>query len=559
MIIYLKKNIRLDVTLPIGPVSGFTSSALPLEFADIPGEICGAAVVAVAVTVTNADGVAATAPCEHADGVWRVIFAASCFEHYGYVESGVSVALTLRDGSGNERRMVLAVGDLEVKRSSPSAAPGDPEKSYQIKGEDIFVKTRVIDDVQHYARQEMSYDAEMGAWGADWLGDYILVDGEFVPFQAAGGTAATVATALLALLLVPFSAFGITATKDYVDRKDGEIAALSTNIVTTATNALAQAATATNALQDTAIESNRVNIASNRVDISTLNDTKLDKSGGTMTGELRFGYISLHYDATDHRLVITDIWNENYAYIEVPTGSDNSRFSTMKDISAAATAATNYTAAAALAATNYTDASISATSPAFSNAVLSVGLGIDTNTVAAINELVDSAHDLPATGATSVGALLLALAAAVAALKKKFGYDTEDSAASATIALSTRTFPVVDATAKTSADTIAVTMPSSTADGKVSDMCLRIDTGASVPALTFDLSTNVFIPASGDDAWGTLEASSHNVFSFTSSGTQTVAVTDAANGNAVTNVMKRVWIVGRVTAAIVAAETINES
>lgn len=317
MIIHLKKNIRLDVTLPIGPVSGFTSSALPLEFVDIPGEICGAAVVAVAVTVTNADGVAATAPCEHADGVWRVIFAASCFEHYGYVESGVSVALTLRDGSGNERRMVLAVGDLEVKRSSPSAAPGDPEKSYQIKGEDIFVKTRVIDDVQHYARQEMSYDAEMGAWGADWLGDYILVDGEFVPFQAAGGTAATVATALLALLLVPFSAFGITATKEYVDRKDGEIAALSTNIVTTATNdvldaargytdtAIAQIpepdfstnnaalvetieatapapgnyaavsnaavyAAITNTQQDAAIESNRVNIASNIASLSSL-------------------------------------------------------------------------------------------------------------------------------------------------------------------------------------------------------------------------------------------------------------------------------------------------
>ena len=73
--------------------------------------------------------------------------------------------------------------------------------------------------------------------------------------------------------------------------------------------------------------------------------------------------------------------------------------------------------AAALAATNYTNASISPTSPAFSNAVLSVGLGIDTNTVAVINELVDSAHDLPVSGATSVGALLLALAAAIAALK----------------------------------------------------------------------------------------------------------------------------------------------
>ena len=320
-------------------------------------------------------------------------------------------------------------------------------------------------------------------------------------------------------------------------------------------------AAATNALQDTAIESNRVNIASNRVALSTLSDSKLDKSGGTMTGPIYFNEqgVGLEYDGENHRLLIIDSWNANIAYLEVPNAYDGDRVAFTRDISAAATAATNYTAAAALAATNYTDAAISPTSPAFSNAVLSVGLGIDTNTVAVINELVDSAHDLPVTGATSVGALLLALAAAVAALKKKFGYDTEDSAASATIALSTRTFPVVDATAKTSADTIAVTMPSSAADGKVSDMCLRIDTGASVPALTFDLSANVFIPASGDDAWGTLEASSHNVFSFTSSGTQTVAVTDAANGNAVTNVTKRVWIVGRVTAAIVAAETINES
>lgn len=61
---------------------------------------------------------------------------------------------------------------------------------------------------------------------------------------------------------------------------------------------------------------------------------------------------------------------------------------------------------------------ISPTEPAFSNAVLAVGLGIDTNTVAVINELVDSTHSLPLTGATSVGVLLLALAAAIAALKR---------------------------------------------------------------------------------------------------------------------------------------------
>lgn len=77
---------------------------------------------------------------------------------------------------------------------------------------------------------------------------------------------------------------------------------------------------------------------------------------------------------------------------------------------------------ASLAATNYTDfaigAAIANTNPVFSNAVLSVGLGIDTNTVAAINALVEAGDELPIGGAATVGGLLLALAAAVAALKR---------------------------------------------------------------------------------------------------------------------------------------------
>lgn len=61
---------------------------------------------------------------------------------------------------------------------------------------------------------------------------------------------------------------------------------------------------------------------------------------------------------------------------------------------------------------------LSATNPTFSNAVLSVGIGVDTNTVAAINALVESGDELPIGGATTVGALLLAIAAAVAVLKR---------------------------------------------------------------------------------------------------------------------------------------------
>ena len=54
----------------------------------------------------------------------------------------------------------------------------------------------------------------------------------------------------------------------------------------------------------------------------------------------------------------------------------------------------------------------------FSNAVLSVGLNLDTNTVAAINALIENGDSLPFGGAVTVGALLIALAAAVASLKK---------------------------------------------------------------------------------------------------------------------------------------------
>lgn len=66
--------------------------------------------------------------------------------------------------------------------------------------------------------------------------------------------------------------------------------------------------------------------------------------------------------------------------------------------------------------------SISSSNTAFSNAVLSVGLNIDTNSVAVLNEIAATFGGFPIEGtATTVGGLLAALAAAVAWLKKKTG------------------------------------------------------------------------------------------------------------------------------------------
>ena len=65
---------------------------------------------------------------------------------------------------------------------------------------------------------------------------------------------------------------------------------------------------------------------------------------------------------------------------------------------------------------------IAASNPSFSNAVLAVGLDIDTNSVAVLNEIAETFGGFPigiGETATSVGGLLAALAAAVAWLRKK--------------------------------------------------------------------------------------------------------------------------------------------
>jgi len=135
-----------------------------------------------------------------------------------------------------------------------------------------------------------------------------------------------------------------------------------------------------------------------------------------------------------------------------------------------------------LALSSDIDAAISPTSPAFSNAVLSVGLGIDADTVAVINELVDSAHDLPVTGATSVGALLLALAAAVAALKKRLSYAlVAKTIENGAVTLDDRASNAVEISATLSPNTLTINFPAATS-GKVRDFALRLNIASGVTA-----------------------------------------------------------------------------
>lgn len=71
------------------------------------------------------------------------------------------------------------------------------------------------------------------------------------------------------------------------------------------------------------------------------------------------------------------------------------------------------------ASTGDVQAAISAVNPTFSNAVLAVGLNIDTNSVAVLNEIAETFGGFPIEGtATTVGGLLAALAAAIAWLRR---------------------------------------------------------------------------------------------------------------------------------------------
>ena len=204
---------------------------------------------------------------------------------------------------------------------------------------------------------------------------------------------------------------------------------------------------------------------------------------------------------------------------------------TANDLAALSGSATNYTDTAtnALRVSFAGDlaAAISATNTVFSNAVLSVGLGIDTNAVAAINALVEQGDELPVGEAATVGALLLALAAAVAALKRGKADITDLSYALKTLgnsdiktvgqvtgyALADRA--VNGITVGSGVSSVVFLLPAKVV-GRGRDLFIRlVVTGTSAPSVSFyeaDGSAVSFDEA--DDSWADLEPGV-NVICFT--------------------------------------------
>ena len=178
-------NIQMEnmLTLPVMPVGIYTGSALPLEIVGIPAMMAGGVVSGVSVTVTNADGMPVTGAAAAVGGTWMILFAASNFANYGEVMAGIRIDATVERRDGTTAIVTVGVADLNIKAASASATPGTPGAHYVEKGGDLYPKTQIVDGVQHYTKQTMAFNPEIG-WGAEWSGDYILdASGNFVEVE----------------------------------------------------------------------------------------------------------------------------------------------------------------------------------------------------------------------------------------------------------------------------------------------------------------------------------------------------------------------------------------
>ena len=179
MKIDLAEMIATDPTFPAGPLKGHTGSAVFAELMGIPDRLGGGTVVSVVVSLVTPDGLPVSGSAEKVGCEWHALFAPSNFTGYGTTRNGFKVTATVRREDGTTFQMTIGVGNLEISAGTPDSQPGDPSKNYVVKGDDVYCKSRVVDGVQHFVRQVMSYDPEIG-WGADWVGDYVLEDGAYV-------------------------------------------------------------------------------------------------------------------------------------------------------------------------------------------------------------------------------------------------------------------------------------------------------------------------------------------------------------------------------------------
>lgn len=175
----VKNQLQYGPALKLLPISHYTGIALPLEAMDVPSRFGGEEVLSVSFVVVNADGVRVTAPASLKSGVWGATIAAKSFPTYGFIPRGVAVVLVTPNGS-----TVAAYADLEIYPDGQDVEPGSGPSSSPTLGADQYLKSEIVDGVQHYKRVEIRYDEDMADWGFVLVGDFVLESNEMVEVKA---------------------------------------------------------------------------------------------------------------------------------------------------------------------------------------------------------------------------------------------------------------------------------------------------------------------------------------------------------------------------------------
>jgi hypothetical protein len=180
--------VTIDLSLVIGHLNRplvdtwtLSGSAAIFSIIGVPESFGGIPITGVALQLTNADGTTLTLTATQSIGSWAVTFPATHFSAYGIIDGGVRVH-ALGTSGGSPVDITLATGNLCIKQDDPTARPGEMSAGVWYRGEDVFNKAGAPDaqGIQHYKKQVLAYDAEMGDWGVTWVGDYIIENGNFV-------------------------------------------------------------------------------------------------------------------------------------------------------------------------------------------------------------------------------------------------------------------------------------------------------------------------------------------------------------------------------------------
>lgn len=139
----------------------------------------GARIREVKVAATNVSGTGLEITASKVGSYFVATLPGVFFADPGIVTSGLIIKGEGSDAAGTSAAWVLGVADIEILDIATGAVPAPEElnaNDYSLKGADTYVKSRIVDGVQHYCLQTITYDEEMEAWGATWSGDYILND-----------------------------------------------------------------------------------------------------------------------------------------------------------------------------------------------------------------------------------------------------------------------------------------------------------------------------------------------------------------------------------------------